>query len=47
MDGARTNALAYSIIETARRNKADPYFYVQYIMENMPKRLDLFDRLAD
>lgn len=47
MDGAKVNAIAYSLTETAKRNNADPYFYIQYIMDKMPQRVDVFGRLAD
>ena len=29
----------FSLIETARANDADPYFYLKYLMEQMPKYL--------
>ena len=32
-------AMIFSLIETARANGADPYFYLKYLMEKMPKHL--------
>ena len=37
--GAESMAMIFSLIETARANGADPYFYLKYLMEKMPKHL--------
>lgn len=49
LDGAKSTAIATSIVETAKANGAIPYYYFKYIFEEMPKYLDGKDRsfLAD
>ena len=37
--GAESMVTIFSLIETARDNDADPYFYLKYLMEQMPKYL--------
>ena len=37
--GAESMVTIFSLIETARANDADPYFYLKYLMEQMPKHL--------
>lgn len=37
--GAESMTTIFSLIETARANNADPYFYLKYLMEQMPKHL--------
>ena len=37
--GAESMVTIFSLIETARANGADPYFYLKYLMEQMPKHL--------
>jgi len=37
--GAEAMVTIFSLIETARANKADPFFYLKYLMEQMPKHL--------
>ena len=37
--GAESMVMVFSLIETARANGADPYFYLKYLMEQMPKHL--------
>ncbi len=37
--GAESMVTIFSLIETARANDADPYFYLKYLMEQMPKYL--------
>lgn len=37
--GAESMVTCFSLIETARANGADPYFYLKYLMEQMPKHL--------
>lgn len=34
----------FTIAETARANKANPYLYFKYVLEEMPKHLDNADR---
>ena len=42
--GAKTSAIIYSIVETAKANNLKPYDYVQYILEEIPKHMDDTDR---
>ncbi len=37
--GARSNMIIFSLIETAKANGADPYWYLKYLLENMPNYL--------
>ena len=34
--GARASAVAYSIIETAKENKLNPYAYLNFLFEKLP-----------
>lgn len=34
--GARASALLYSLIETAKANKLEPYMYLRFLFENLP-----------
>jgi len=34
--GAQSSAVIYSLIETAKENKLDPYRYLLWILENAP-----------
>ncbi len=36
IDGAKATAIMYSIVETARRNGANIYWYLRYVLEKMP-----------
>ena len=38
--GAEANAACYSLIKTAEANKAIPDIYLNYLLEEMPKRVD-------
>ena len=38
--GANVNAIMYSIVETAKANKADVRIYIQYLLENVSKAID-------
>lgn len=38
--GAEVNAAMYSITETAKANKVNPYEYIKYLSEKMPQHLD-------
>ncbi|WP_083521314.1 IS66 family transposase [Alicyclobacillus kakegawensis] len=43
--GARASAIAYSLVETAKENGLDPYWYLEYLFERLPNiRTD--DRVA-
>ena len=35
-DGAKASANLYSLIETAKANKLEPYKYVRYLFEKIP-----------
>ncbi len=35
--GARSSACFYSLIESAKANKLEPYYYLRYIFEKLPK----------
>lgn len=37
-DGAEVGAICYSIIETAKQNNLNPYEYINYLLEELPKR---------
>ena len=37
INGAKTSALIYSIVETAKANNLKPYDYVRYLLEEIPK----------
>jgi len=37
--GAESMVMVFSLIETARANGADPFYYLKYLMEQMPKHL--------
>ena len=39
MSGAESSVMIQTLIETARANGADPYYYLKYLMEQMPKYL--------
>ena len=47
--GAEASAILYSIVGTAAANGADEYFYLKYLLEEVPKHLDQSgtDFLAD
>lgn len=40
INGARTFAIIYSIVETAKANTLKPFDYVQYLLEKIPKHMD-------
>lgn len=40
--GARTSAVIYSIVETAKENGLNPYYYLRYLFEKLPN-IDLTD----
>lgn len=40
INGARTSAIIYSIVETAKANNLRPFNYVQHLLEEIPKHMD-------
>lgn len=40
INGAKTSAIIYSIVETAKANNLKPFDYVQYLLEEIPKHMD-------
>ncbi|MBQ9032664.1 MAG: IS66 family transposase [Parasporobacterium sp.] len=40
VDGAKDLAIACTIIETAKANGADPYYYMRFLLEKMPAHMD-------
>lgn len=38
--GAKSSAVIYSIVETAKANNLKPFDYVQHLLEEMPKHMD-------
>ena len=42
--GAKSNAIIYSIAETAKANNLKPYDYFEYLLAEIPKHLDETDR---
>lgn len=43
--GARASAIIYSIVETAKANGLNPYYYLRYLFEQLPN-MDLTDEYA-
>lgn len=43
--GARASAIIYSIVETAKANGLNPYYYLRYLFEQLPN-IDLTDERA-
>lgn len=44
INGAKTSAIIYSIVETAKADNLKPYEYIQYILEEIPKHMEDKDR---
>ena len=42
-EGAEASALLYSLIETAKANKLEPYAYLRFIFEKLPTAKSLQD----
>jgi transposase len=42
-EGAEASALLYSLIETAKANKLEPYAYLRYIFDRLPTASSLED----
>lgn len=40
MNGAKTSAIIYSIVETAKANNLKPFDYVQHLLEKIPQHMD-------
>ncbi len=40
INGAKTSAIIYSIVETAKANNLKPFDYVQYLLEEIPAHMD-------
>lgn len=40
INGARTSAIIYSILETAKANQLKPFDYVQYLLEEIPQHME-------
>ena len=40
IDGAKTSAIIYSIVETAKTNNLKPFNYAQYLLEEVPQHMD-------
>jgi len=49
IDGAKATAILYTLVETAKVNDVDPYYYLKYLLDSMPSHMDDHDRsfLAD
>lgn len=41
INGAKTSAVIYSIVENAKANNLKPYDYVRYLLEEIPKHIFL------
>ena len=44
INGAKTSAIIYSLVETAKSNNLKPYDYLQYLLEEIPKHMEDTDR---
>ena len=40
INGAKTSAVIYSIVETAKANNLKPYDYVKYLLEEIPNHME-------
>jgi len=38
-EGARASAALYSLIETAKANNIEPYWYLRYLFKNLPEAM--------
>ncbi len=43
--GAEASAVVYSITETAKLNNLNPYYYLKYILEELPQQMDVDDHI--
>ncbi len=44
MSGAKAAAILYTLVETAKANNADPYYYLKYLLDSMPAHMEDHDR---
>ncbi len=49
IDGAKATAILYTLVETAKANNVDAYYYLKYLLDRMPAHMEEHDRsfLAD
>ena len=40
INGAKSSAIIYSIVETAKANNVKPYEYVEYVLGELTKHMD-------
>ena len=40
INGAKATAILYTLVETAKANNADPYYYLKYLLDSMPAHMD-------
>ena len=45
-EGANASACLYSLIETAKANGLEPYWYLKYLFENLPEAMTADDFMA-
>ena len=43
IDGAKASAILFTLVETAKANNADPYYYLKYLLDSMPGHMDDHD----
>ena len=43
IDGAKASAILFTLVETAKANHADPYYYLKYLLDIMPAHMDEHD----
>ena len=44
LSGAKATAILYTLVETAKANNSDPYYYLKYLLDSMPAHMDDHDR---
>ena len=44
ISGAKATAILYTLVETAKANNSDPYYYLKYLLDSMPAHMDDHDR---
>ncbi len=44
IEGAKAAAIMYTMVETAKANNTNVYYYLRYVLEEMPKHMDATDR---
>ncbi len=49
IDGAKATAILFTLVETAKANNVDVYYYLKYLLDKMPSHMEDHDRsfLAD